>query len=40
MKTLPSPFLHKETENEKTEETTKEMKQAVEYIPKGLHYVF
>lgn len=43
MRTLLSQFLHKETEKEKTEETTKEMKQAD--IPKGhtftkLHYVF
>lgn len=45
MRTLLSQFLHKETEKEKTEETTKEMKQAVVDIPKGhtftkLHYVF
>lgn len=43
MRTLLSQFLCKETE--KTEETTKEMKQAVVDISKGrtftkLHYVF
>lgn len=45
MRTLLPQILHKETENEKTEETTKEMKQAVVDISKGhtftkLHFVF
>lgn len=45
MRSLLPQILHKETENEKTEETTKEMKQAVVDISKGhtftkLHFVF
>lgn len=45
MRTLLSQFLHKETENEKTKETTKEMKLVVVDISKGhtftkLHHVF